>query len=200
MTFMPTKAETSHRDRLLSAALDYLRRDEAPDFSLRELAAAIGTSHRMLVYHFGSREGLLVEIVRSFEAEQCVRMSALLADETRPLLERLHELWQGFCSPGMQSRERLFFEVYGYALQGRDETRGFLHELVDAWLAPLEIVADRIGVDPDERRASAGLFLAVTRGLLFSLLASGNLQDVEATMRHFLANYVPLREHDARRE
>ena len=96
----------------------------------------------------------------------------------------------------MQSRERLFFEVYGYALQGRDETRGFLHELVDAWLAPLEIVADRIGVDPDERRASAGLFLAVTRGLLFSLLASGNLQDVEATMRHFLANYVPLREHD----
>lgn len=195
---MPKTPGTSQKERLLSAALDHVRRAPSPDFSLRELAAAIGTSHRMLVYHFGSREGLLVEIVRAFEAEQCARMEALLADTTRPLMQRLQELWQGFCAPGMRPRERLFFEIYGYALQGRAETRDFLHELVDAWLAPLEIVAERIGVAPEERRASAGLFLAVTRGLLFSLLASGNLRDVDATMQHFLANYLPLRALDDR--
>ena len=192
---MPGKARPSQRDRLLSAALDYVRSDEAPGFSLRELAAAIGTSHRMLVYHFGSREGLLLEIVRAFEAEQCARMTALLEDETRPLMQRLQELWRSFCAPEMQPRERLFFEVYGYALQGRDDTRDFLHALVDAWLAPLETVAMRLGIDADERRASAGLFLALTRGLLLSLLASGNLQDAEATMQHFLANYVPFRDY-----
>ena len=190
---MPRKAGVSQRSHLLAAALDYARTSEAPDFSLRELAAAIGTSHRMLVYHFGSREGLLIEIVRSFEAEQSVKVSALLDDNTRPLMERLQEVWRGFISPEMRPREKLFFEIYGYALQGKEDTREFLQDLVDAWLAPLEIVAEKIGVDPDERRSSAGLFLAVTRGLLLSLLASGNLHDVEATMQHFLENYVPLR-------
>ena len=195
---MPRKAGTSPKERLLSAALDYVRSSEAPDFSLRELAAAIGTSHRMLVYHFGSREGLLIEIVRSFEAEQAAWVTALLEDDTRPLVERLREVWRSFCAPGMRPREKLFFEVYGYALADRDDTRDFLHELVDSWLAPLEIVAEKIGVDPDARRASAGLLLAVTRGLLLSLLASGDLRQVEETMEHFLANYLPLRDHEER--
>lgn len=194
---MTSKSGRSQRDRLLSAALDYARDNASPDFSLRALAAAIGTSHRMLVYHFGSREGLLIEIVRAFEAEQCARMTALLEDDSRPLKERLNQLWRGFCAPEMHPREKLFFEVYAYALQGRDETREFLLELVEAWLAPLETVAARIGVDPDAQHASARLFLAVTRGLLFSLLASGNLRDVEETMEHFLANYVPFRDYSA---
>ena len=195
---MPKNAGTSPKERLLSAALAYVRTSEAPDFSLRNLAAAIGTSHRMLVYHFGSRERLLIDIVRSFEAEQCAEMTALLNDDTRPLMPRLQELWRGYCSPGMRPREKLFFEVYGYALQDRNATKGFLHELVDAWLAPLETVAAQIGVDSDQRRASAGLLLAITRGLLLSLLASGNLRDVEATMQHFLANYAPLRDYEER--
>ncbi|WP_127903486.1 TetR/AcrR family transcriptional regulator [Solirhodobacter olei] len=195
---MSRKAGTSPKERLLSAALEHIRANEAPDFSLRELAAAIGTSHRMLVYHFGSREGLLIEIVRSFEVEQAAWMRGLLDDDARPLVARLREVWRSFCAPGMRPREKLFFEVYGYALAGRDDTRDFLHALVDTWLAPLEIVAEKIGVAPDARRASAGLLLAVTRGLLLSLLASGNLRQVEETMEHFLANYVPLRDHAER--
>ena len=100
------------KEHLLSAALDYVRNSEAPDFSLRELAGAIGTSHRMLVYHFGSREGLLIEIVRSFEAEQSARVMALLEDDARPMMERLREVWRSFCSPEMRPREKLFFEVF----------------------------------------------------------------------------------------
>jgi AcrR family transcriptional regulator len=40
------------------------------DLSLRQLAAAIGTSHRMLLYHFGSREGLLAAVTRAVEEQQ----------------------------------------------------------------------------------------------------------------------------------
>jgi len=188
-----SKARAGQRERLLAAALDHVRSLDAPDFSLRELAAAIGTSHRMLVYHFGSREGLLIEIVRSFEAEQRARIAALLDGEDDSLPRRMEEVWLSFVTPEMGPREKLFFEVCGYALQGRSDTQDFLHELVDAWLAPLEIVAERIGVDAKERRAAAGLMLAVTRGLLLSLLASGNRHETEDVMRHFVANYAPLR-------
>ncbi len=190
---MPDTAQDGPRERLLAAVLEHIRRARPEEeISLRALAAATGTSHRMLVYHFGSREGLLIEVVRRFEAEQCGRMRALLADETRPLLARLQEMWRDFADPAAGPRERLFFEVFAYALQGRDDTRSFLPELVEAWLAPLAELAERVGVDPTERRAAAGVLLAVTRGLLMSLVATGNLREVEAAMQHFLANYAPL--------
>jgi AcrR family transcriptional regulator len=45
--------------------------------SLREIASGTGTSHRMLIYHFGSREGLLAEVVARIEAEQRVALASL---------------------------------------------------------------------------------------------------------------------------
>jgi len=47
------------RERLLAAAVGHALDSGIADLSLRQLAAAIGTSHRMLLYHFGSRQGLL---------------------------------------------------------------------------------------------------------------------------------------------
>lgn len=58
---------SSPRERLLAAAVEHVAAHGVGDLSLRRLAAALGTSHRMLVYHFGSREGLLVEVVREVE-------------------------------------------------------------------------------------------------------------------------------------
>lgn len=189
----PSKARAGQRERLLAAALAHVRSLDAPDFSLRELAAAIGTSHRMLVYHFGSREGLLVEIVRSFEAEQRARINALLDDNQQTMVSGMEAVWKSFVTPEMGPREKLFFEVCGYALASSSGAQEFLNELVDTWLAPLEVVAERIGVEPEDRRAAANLLLAITRGLLLSLLATGDRPAAEAAMRHFVANYAPLR-------
>jgi AcrR family transcriptional regulator len=58
------------RDRLLAAAVHHALSAGIADLSLRELAAAIGTSHRMLIYHFGSREGLLAAVTTAVEDQQ----------------------------------------------------------------------------------------------------------------------------------
>jgi AcrR family transcriptional regulator len=55
---MPGKKSHSPRQLLAAAAIAIAMQGGIADLSLRELAAAIGTSHRMLLYHFGSREGL----------------------------------------------------------------------------------------------------------------------------------------------
>src|SRR4051812_9806379 len=47
------------------------------DRSLRDIGAAVGTSHRMLIHHFRSREGLLTEIVRRVEAEQRIFLTSV---------------------------------------------------------------------------------------------------------------------------
>ena len=70
-------ASSQARDRLLAAAVGQARRGGIGDLSLRELAAAIGTSHRMLLYHFGSREGLLTAVARAVDEAERVHPARL---------------------------------------------------------------------------------------------------------------------------
>jgi AcrR family transcriptional regulator len=58
------------KQQLLERALGYLAEQGIGDVSLRELAAALGTSHRMLIYHFGSKEGLFVAVVQEADRRQ----------------------------------------------------------------------------------------------------------------------------------
>ena len=68
--------ELAPRDKLLSAVVEHFAEHGIGDTSLRGIAEAVGTSHRMLIYHFGSREGLLVEVTRTVEARQRSMMTA----------------------------------------------------------------------------------------------------------------------------
>ena len=45
------------RDDLLERAIDHLSKAGIGDVSLRGLAEEDGTSHRMLIYHFGAGTG-----------------------------------------------------------------------------------------------------------------------------------------------
>ena len=58
-------SEKSAKDLLLDQVVDHFVAEGMGDLSLRKIAAAIGTSHRMLLYHFGSREGLLAAVCYS---------------------------------------------------------------------------------------------------------------------------------------
>src|SRR5262249_22244930 len=148
--------------------------------------------HRMLVYHFGSKEGLLTEVVRRSEAEQRQYTEQLLADQDMPPIEQARRIWRELAEPAMAPRERLFFEVYAQALQARPHTKALLDEIVDAWLEPLIQINLRNGMPRGQAEPAARLGLAVTRGLLLDLLATGDRKGVDAAMEHFLANYLPL--------
>ena len=158
------------RDRLLDAAVEHALTKGIADLSLREIAAGIGTSHRMLIYHFGSREGLLVAIVR--EVERRTRRSL----NSTGVLSRADalRLWDQLADPGLRAQERLFFEIYSQALLARPGTEGFLEEAVEGWISPVAESITSAGVDQDTARVLARLGLAVTRGLLLDLLASGD--------------------------
>ena len=118
--------ERSPRDRLLAAAIAHVESHGVGDLRLRELAAAIGTSHRMLIYHFGSKEGLVVALVHAVEAAQRAFLTQLFADPSVEPAEAVRTMWRRLADPGLHPQERLFFEMYGQALQGRPGTAGFL--------------------------------------------------------------------------
>jgi AcrR family transcriptional regulator len=180
-------ATPSARERLLDAAVDHAARHGISDQSLRQLAAALDTSHRMLIYHFGSKEGLLTEVVRTVEARQRAQLAALIAQGDLATPESLAQLWEHFADESLWPWERLFFEVYAQALQGRPHARSLLDEAIDTWVDPIAEVLVAQGTRPADARADARLMLAVTRGLLLDLLATGDRAGVDAAMRRFVA-------------
>jgi AcrR family transcriptional regulator len=162
--------DSQARDRLLDAAVGHALTKGIADLSLREIAAGIGTSHRMLIYHFGSREGLLLAVVREVERRERQALASagvLSAADAR-------RLWNRLADPGLRAQERLFFEIYTHALLARPGTEGFLEEALEGWISPVAKSMISAGVNPDKARALARLGLAVTRGLLLDLVASGD--------------------------
>lgn len=72
------------RDILLDKAVAHFAAQGVRDTSLRGLAPHIGTSQRMLSYHFGSREGLLVAVIDKVVTDTTAALRALFADTRTP--------------------------------------------------------------------------------------------------------------------
>jgi AcrR family transcriptional regulator len=197
----------SPKETLLDAVIAHFTRHGVDDQSLRQIAAGVGTSHRMLIYHFGSRDGLLVEVAKAVEVRtltQFEELSATLGDpatdanepdpsepdpnefDTATLARRM---WKLLTDPALAPFERLFFALTGKALQG-DERMASLRDLnISPWVEANTAVAVAQGVPEDVARAHARLGLAVTRGLLMDLLATGERTGVDAAMEAFIENY-----------
>ncbi|WP_371641890.1 TetR/AcrR family transcriptional regulator [Streptomyces mirabilis] len=177
------------RAQLVNAAVDYVAAHGITDMSLRRLGAAIGVSHRMLIHYFGSKEHLLVEIVRTSEQRQRDLLSRLRLEPGLSPADAARLLWQQLTDPRLAGQERLFFEIYGHALRGRTEAAPLLEGLVNDWLEPLVAAEVASGADPAVARNRARLGLATVRGLLLDLLATGDRAGVNAAMEDFLQLY-----------
>ena len=187
------RPSTDARERLLAAAVDYAAHHGLADLSLRTLAAALGTSHRMLIFHFGSKEGLLVEVVRAVEAQQRALLEDLRADLRLSPLDQMRALWRHLAAPALWPYERLFFEVYAQGLHGKEPATRLLEDAITAWLPPIIDLLSSQGVPPDQARDEARLAIAVTRGLLLDLLATRDADAVDAAMDRFTALYLQAR-------
>jgi AcrR family transcriptional regulator len=177
------------KEVLLRQVVDYFVADGLGDLSLRQIAAAIGTSHRMLLYHFGSKSGLLVEVVRAVEARTRAQLNEMGAGANGATGDVIRHMWRYVADPAQGDFERLFFALYGRALQGDEQVRPLLGESIESWLEANEALAAAQGIPPERARTHARLGLAVVRGLLLDLLATGDRRAVGGALEAFAAGY-----------
>src|SRR4051812_38934974 len=137
----------SPRERLLERAIEYVVDRGLTDLSLRALAAALGTSHRMLIHHFGSREGLWAAIVREVERRQLELLADVMPDPSLGYADAMRAWWAHISDPALWPNERLFFELYGQALQDRPGARDMLDGIVDNWIGPATEMGVAMGLD-----------------------------------------------------
>jgi AcrR family transcriptional regulator len=179
--------EVTARERLLAATMEHVAEHGIGELTLRGLADALGTSHRMLIYHFGSREGLLIEVIRAVEEQTRAALTETLVAPGATDAEVMWANWERVADPGLWPNERLFFEVYTAALQGNEFARPLLDGIVDDWVEPVTALMVARGADEAEACAEARLGVAVVRGLLLDLLATGDREAVDAAMRRYIA-------------
>jgi AcrR family transcriptional regulator len=169
--------DLARRRQLLDALIDEFAANGIGDRSLRDVAAAVGTSHRMLLHHFGSREDMLITIVEEVERRQ---MGLLTELPTNPA-ESFAAMWADLRRPELRQLESLFFECYARATQGEKPFARMVPGAVDGWLGQVAAVAGD-AFDP----AMARLGLAVTRGLLLDLVATNDEAGVDAAAQAFI--------------
>jgi AcrR family transcriptional regulator len=169
---MARAPDLERRQELLDAVVKECAARGIGDRSLRDVAAAVGTSHRMLLHHFGSRNELLLAIVEEVERRQRALLRELPTEPTAAIAA----MWADLRRPELRPFERLFFECYARGVQGEQPFALMLPGTVEAWLA------DDGTTDPALMR----LGLAVMRGLLLDLVATEDRIAVDAAAQAFV--------------
>ena len=173
---MARPPDLERRRQLLDALLEAFAGGGIGDRSLREIAEAVGTSHRMLLHHFGSRDELLLTIVDEVERRQ---MSTLPDADVEPA-DAMTQMWDDVRRLELRPFERLFFECYARGAQGEQPFARMVPGAVDSWLAEVDT---RTGGAADPALARLGL--AVIRGLLLDLVATNDDEGVDAAAQAF---------------
>ena len=172
-----------NRQDLLAAVIDDLSREGLRDRSLRDIAASVGTSHRMLIHYFGSRHGLMTAVVEAIEEDQKRFLESLDGE----LGDVITVMWQRVSDPAMWPAERLFFECYARALHGEEPYARMLPGAIDDWLDRTAGRGVPPDVPPELARARARVGLAVFRGLLLDLVGTEDRAGVDAAFEAYVA-------------
>jgi AcrR family transcriptional regulator len=171
------------RAQLLQKSLPYFLQHGVANLSLRPMADALGTSARMLLHHFGSKERLIGAVMTEVRAALQASFATLMAQlRDAPPAELVLAFWNTLTSKSELPSVRLLFEVQVLAIQNPRRYQRYLSETSSSWLLLLEpAFPARPG-----RRVLATLSTAVIDGLLLELLSTGDLRRTSAALQVFI--------------
>ena len=153
----------SKRDELAERATDYALENGLIGLSLRPLAAELGTSDRMLIYHFGSKDALIAAVLDA----SCSRSVRTIRElpPSPSVRQAVIDLWGAYEQPKLQRCQRLYVEAAALGLFGREPYAGSVRASNDAWLAEVVAHLDRSGAG-DRAGSLAVLVDAAFNGIL----------------------------------
>jgi AcrR family transcriptional regulator len=176
---MGRHAQPEVKQSLLEACTDFALAEGLPD-RIEPLARASGTSPRMLLYYFGTRDELLRAILRRARDRQLHAFREFLhPSPDEPYTATLMRAWQSMSGPAGQPYIRMFGQLS--ATTEQHLWPHFRRLATTDWLPPLEAGLRSLG-----RPDAATLTLAVIRGLLLDLDATGDAARADDAFADYL--------------
>ncbi|MFJ5834194.1 TetR/AcrR family transcriptional regulator [Streptomyces sp. NPDC093089] len=188
---MPQKAPTpsARQAELLEAAYQYALAHGLADLSLRPLADAIGSSPRVLLFLFESKDGLLRALLARARADELALLDRARQPESPAgLVSAVERLWTWLAATEHRPLLRLWAEAYTRSLVQPDGAwAGFARATVEDWLGVLAGFQQPPERDSEDGATRRTLALAVLRGALLDLLATDDDARLTVAVEHQLA-------------
>ncbi|MGC2060053.1 MAG: TetR/AcrR family transcriptional regulator [Candidatus Sulfotelmatobacter sp.] len=174
---------------LRTAIVQYLVKHGIADLSLRPLAKAVGSSPRVLLYYFGSKEKMVVKLLAEIRDRQRTTYGQMDA----PTFEQAcRAIWKHMSAPESEPLFRLFFEAYGLALRHPKRYQDFLNSTVGDWLTFVAAPLIREGHKRNQARAFATLILAGLRGFMLDYCATRDRKRLDRAVELWLRSLDPI--------
>ena len=168
------------RMRLLGLTADYLLENGVLDLRLRTLGEAIGTSHRVLLYYFASKQELIADALEEAARTSSVRDPALLGPHgTGPVEAELVRVWKLISAPSQLPLIRLFLQVVAVAIHDASRYVAFLEGLNSEWAQAYRHYLVGHNVPGEVASAIASEIIGLQRGLQLELAVGGSSQNVD---------------------
>lgn len=179
---MPAEARppSARQEQLLERAYDYVLEHGLAGMSLRPLADAIGSSPRVLLFLFGSKEALVRALLDRARRDETAMLER--SRSRQDLADVLRVTWDWLAREEHRRLLVLWVEAFGMSLtEPKGPWAGFAERSVQDWLA---LLADAQGRRRHSASAAAErtLVLAVLRGALLDLLSTGDAQRTTAAV------------------
>ena len=158
-------------EELRAAIVRYLIAHGLADLSLRPLAKAVGSSPRVLLYYFGSKEKMIVDVLAEVRRQQVASFGEISGDTFGATSRRT---WERMSAPDSEPIFRLFFEAYGIALRRPKLYKEFLRATIEDWV---NFVAEELRQDGHGREDARAFATVVLSGLRGFMLDYCNTRD-----------------------
>ena len=176
----------SPREALLSAVADYPLENGLADLSLRPLASATGTSARMLIYHFGSKERLIVDAMDEIrDRQRGLARKWIRGHPAATLEDLLHFAWSWIAAPEHEAYGRLFLQVVGRGMRGGKHLAEFARATFQDWVSWIQLRFEKTGWKPESASALAILTVSTMRGLALYYLATKDRPGAKLSLNAF---------------
>ncbi|WP_405527207.1 TetR/AcrR family transcriptional regulator [Streptomyces avidinii] len=176
---MPRPPDEAKRRDLLQRVRAYVRGHGLSELSLRPLARDLGTSDRMLLYYFGTKERMVAEALALDEQRPILRLRQLLDSHDPPrdaaaLRRMMERVWQQFHVPGIQAALPLYLEMMAASVLRPERYGPVMRDILTEWTDLTAGLFTGLGLPPARARAEATLLVDSTFGLLLAPLADGD--------------------------
>jgi AcrR family transcriptional regulator len=182
-------APSARKAELLELAYRYALEHGLAELSLRPLAKAIGSSPRVLLYLFGSKDGLVRALLGRARADELGLLAAIrqAAPAQGDLATVAARLWDWLAAEDHRALLTLWVEGYSRSLTDPGGPwAGFAQATVRDWLDLLRAAQPTAARDGAAAQASRTLVLAVLRGALLDLLATGDTDRITPAVHQHL--------------
>jgi AcrR family transcriptional regulator len=154
----------SKRDDLTEAATDYALAHGLIGLSLRPLAADLGTSDRMLIYHFGSKDELVAAVLEASNTRSMAYIDAMVPAVS--LRQAVLDLWSTYTEHEQVQRcQRMYVEAAALGLLGREPYASSIRASNTVWIETLSAYLQRSGVAAEKAPGVATLIDATFNGV-----------------------------------